>query len=224
MNISVLIPAFNEEKKIGEVVRKLKAQGYGDVVVIDDGSEDKTGIVAEKEGAKALYHVINRGQGAALKTGIKYCLRNGADIIVTFDADDQHSPEEISKLVEPIINGETEICIGSRFLKNTTNAPFVRRLFLRGGALLLSRMYKLNLTDSHNGLRAISKSAAEKINLTADRMEHASEILEQISKKNISYKEIPVTIRYTEYSLNHGQKSWDAFRILYRMLFRRLIR
>ncbi len=224
MNISVLIPAFNEEKKIGDVVRKLKTRGYNNVVVVDDGSEDKTGKVAEKEGAKVLYHVINRGQGAALKTGLKYCLQNDADIIVTFDAYDQHLPEEINKLVQPIIDGKKEICIGSRFLENTTNAPFVRRLFLRGGALLLSKLYNLTLTDSHNGLRAISRSAAEKINLTSDRMEHASEMLEQISKKKISYEEIPVTIRYTEYSLNHGQKSWDAFRILYRMLFRRLMK
>lgn len=224
MNISILIPAFNEEKKIGEVVRKLKVQGYDDIVVIDDGSEDKTGMMAEKEGAKVLYHTINRGQGAALKTGLKYCLQNNSDVIVTFDADDQHLPEEINKLVKPVIDGEAEICIGSRFLENTTNAPFIRRLFLRGGALLLSKMYRLNLTDSHNGLRAISRGAAERMNLTSDRMEHASEILEQISKKNISYKEIPVTIRYTEYSLNHGQKSWDAFRILYRMFFRRLMK
>ncbi|MBI4918743.1 glycosyltransferase family 2 protein [archaeon] len=224
MNTFVVIPAFNEEKKIGDVIKELKNKNYNNLIVVDDGSQDKTAEIAQNAGAEVLVHAINRGQGAALKTGIKHCLSKNADVIVTFDSDGQHLPEDISKLTAPILNNEAEICIGSRFLENTTNAPFIRRLFLRGGAILLSRMYGLNLTDSHNGLRAFSRTAAQKINLTADRMEHASEILEQISKNKLVYKEVPVTIKYTQYSLNHGQRSWDAFKILYRMFFRRFLR
>ncbi len=224
MNTFIVLPAFNEEKKIGEVIRELKSKGYNNLVVIDDGSQDRTAEIAENYGADVLVHVINRGQGAALKTGIKYCLSKNADIIVTFDSDGQHLPEDISKLTKPIVNNEAEVCIGSRFLENTTNAPFIRRLFLRSGAVLLSKMYKLNLTDSHNGLRALSRTAAQKINLTSDRMEHASELLEQISKNQLKYKEVPVTIQYTQYSLDHGQRSWAAFKILYRMFLRRFLK
>jgi len=224
MNIFILIPAFNEENKIGEVIKNLKSQEQFNIIVVDDGSEDKTSIVAERAGAKVLKHSINRGQGAALKTGINYCLQNNADIIVTFDADGQQLPEEITRLTQPVINGEVDVCLGSRFINNTTNAPFIRKVFLKGGAVLLSKMYGVKLTDSHNGFRALSREAAEKIKLTTDKMEHASEIIEQIGKNNLKYKEVPVTVKYTEYSLSHGQRSWEAFRILYRMLFRRFVK
>lgn len=222
MNVFVLIPAYNEEKKIGEVIKGLKNQNYSNIVVVDDGSEDNTKFEAEINGAKVIHHLVNRGQGAALKTGINYCLSKGADIIVTFDADGQHSPNDVSKIIKPIIDENFDVVLGSRFLENTTNAPFFRKLFLKCGALLLSKMYKMQLTDSHNGLRALSKKAAEKIKISTNGMEHASEIIEQISKNKLKYKEIPVTIKYTEYSLSHGQKSLAAFKILYKMLFRKL--
>ena len=115
MRVIAIIPAFNEEKTIGDVVSK--TMRYTDeVIVIDDGSEDKTAEIAFRNGAKVYCHPINRGSGGAVGTGIRAALLNEADVIVTLDADEQHDPAEIPKLIEPIIKGEADAVIGSRFL------------------------------------------------------------------------------------------------------------
>lgn len=257
MNIFFVIPAFNEEKSIVNVIRDLKNNNYNNIIVVDDGSKDKTYELASNEKVIVLRHIINRGQGAALKTGICYALRNYADVIVTFDADGQHDVNDIKRLIDPILSKRADVTLGSRFLditedlnnntnnkssaiskrhSNSTktnvfcykshciNVPFFRKIFLKGGAFLIWLMYGIKLTDSHNGLRALSRNAAELIDIKSDGMAHASEILEQIKKKNLSFIEIPVNIKYTEYSLSHGQKTLDAFKIFYRMIINRFLR
>ncbi len=224
MNLWVVIAAYNEEKKIFEVVSNLKKDSYKNIIVVDDGSKDKTFEQASVSKAKVLRHIINRGQGAALKTGIDFALENKADIIVTFDADGQHRVEDIPKLVQPILNNRVDVTLGSRFLNNDSNVPLIRKVFLKGGALIFRLFYGIKLTDSHNGFRALSRVAAQKINITQDRMEHASEIVEEITKQKLSYVEIPVNIKYTDYSLQHGQKNSNAFKILFKMIFHRLVK
>ena len=224
MNTWIVIPAFNEENKLNEVVSGLKSKGYAKIVVVDDCSEDNTFAVAGNSGAVVLKHLINRGQGAALKTGIDYALKQGADIIVTFDADGQHQAEDVKKLIQPIVENKVDVVLGSRFLDNNSNTPLVRKLFLKGGALIFNLFYGVKVTDSHNGLRAFSGTAAEQIEITNDGPEHASEIIEEISKKKLRYVEVPVTIKYTDYSLHHGQSSWAAFRILFKMLVKGFLR
>ncbi len=220
MNLYIVIPAYNEEKSVGKVIKELRENNYKNIIVIDDGSKDKTYNAAKRAKAEVLRHVINRGQGAALKTGIDYALKKKADIIVTFDADGQHSVKDIKKLVEPVKNNKVDVALGSRFLKKNKNTPFIRKLFLKGGALVIFLMYGIKLTDSHNGFRALSRKAAEKIDIKSDGMEHASEILEQIKKKRLKYKEVPVTIKYTNYSLKRGQSTFNSFKILFKMIFR----
>ncbi len=215
----IIIPAYNEEKSIANVVKELKQNNYKNIIVIDDGSEDNTFKEAKKGNITVLKHILNRGQGAALKTGIDYALSNGADIIVTYDADGQHSPDDIKDIIKPIKNKKADITLGSRFLKKN-KIPFIRKLFLKGGAFIIFLMYGIKLTDSHNGFRAMSRKAAEKIEIKSDSMEHASEILEEIKKKRLKYKEIPVTIRYTDYSIKGGQKTLNSFKILFKMIFR----
>ncbi|MBI2547985.1 glycosyltransferase family 2 protein [Candidatus Woesearchaeota archaeon] len=223
MNIFIVIAAYNEEKSITTVVKSLREKGYDHIIVVDDGSRDRTSQYAEQEGATVLQHVVNLGQGAALKTGIDYALMQGADIIVTFDADGQHDAGDLRQLLKPVIDKNIDVTLGSRFLKHNSNVPFIRKCFLKGGAFLFKVMYGVTLTDSHNGLRAFSKKAAKVIDLKTNGMEHASEMIEEIGKHKLSYKEIPVTIRYTDYSTSRGQSSWNAFRIFFKMIMKKLL-
>ena len=116
MKTYVVIPAYNEEQKIGEIIKDVQKM-CSSVIVVDDGSADATYEVARREGAIVLRHLVNRGQGAALQTGITYALRNGADSIVTFDADGQHDTDDIERLIEPILQREADVVLGSRFLE-----------------------------------------------------------------------------------------------------------
>ena len=222
--VFVVIPAYNEESKIGEVVKKLKYHGYTNVVVVDDCSQDSTWAVANAAGAMVLRHVINRGQGAALQTGIKFSLRQGAQYIITFDADGQHCVEDIPDMLEPVLSGEAEVSLGSRFLNKKSNVPPIKKLFLKGGILFTYLFSGIKLTDTHNGFRVFSRRAAQRIRITQDRMEHASEIIDQIHRKRILFKEVPVRIRYTKYSRGKGQPVSNSFSIVFRLLMRKIMR
>ena len=192
-DIFIVISAYNESARLGGVLETLCAE-HKNVVVVDDGSRDDTAKVAMKYPCHVLRHSINRGQGAGLQTGISYALRQNADIIITFDADGQHDSTEIPRLVEPILSGEADIILGSRFLGTASNIPRSRKLLLLGGRIFTRMTSGLKLTDCHNGFRALSRFAAEKIRLTQDRMAHASEFYDQISKYRLRYREVPVTI------------------------------
>ncbi len=219
----IVIAAFNEGKAIGEVVRELRVR-YPNVVVVDDGSRDDTCERAREAGATALRHVVNRGQGAALQTGMTYALKEGARFIVTFDADGQHRPEDIPGLVMPIASGEVEFCLGSRFLEHGDKVPFGRRMLLFGAIIFTRITSGMRLSDAHNGFRALSRKAAEHIDLQLDRMAHASEIIDQLRASELPYKEVPVFIRYTAYSMAKGQRSSAAFRVALDYLIGRLLR
>lgn len=220
----IVIAAYNEEKNISQVVKGLQKAGYSNIVVVDDGSKDNTFAVAERAGATVLQHSINRGQGASLKTGIDYTLLQGADIIVTFDADGQHRVEDLPAMIKPVADGKVDITVGSRFLKKT-KVPLLRKILLKGSILTIWLFYRIKMSDAHNGFRAMSRKAAEKIDITCDRMAHASEIIEEIHKKKLKYKEIPVTIRYTEETMKKGHGSYfGAVKILARMIFKKFVR
>ena len=217
----IIIPAYNEEKSIGNVIDSLKQHNYNNIVVVDDGSKDNTYRIAKEKGVHALRHIINRGQGAALQTATDYALLQGANIIVHFDADGQHNPKQIINLIQPIINNEAQATLGSRFLSKQ-KLPRDRKIILQGAKFIIRLMYGIKLTDVHNGFRAFSRDAIKKIKIKGDGMEHASEILEQIKKKNIKYKEVPVNIRYTEESLKKGQKNSNSIKILLNMIYAKL--
>jgi glycosyltransferase involved in cell wall biosynthesis len=224
MKVWIVIAAYNEEHSIGHVVKGLVKAGYKNVVVVDDGSSDRTFDSARKYTRHVARHTVNRGQGAALKTGIDYALDNGADIVVTFDADGQHRVDDLPAMVGPVQRGEVDVTLGSRFLKNSSEVPFFRKIVLKGGVFLVWLFYGIKLTDVHNGFRAMSRRAAQKIEITMDRMEHASEILSEIKRNNLRYVEIPVVIQYTKYSKAHGQSSWNALKIFYKMLLHKFTR
>ena len=219
----VVIAAYNEGTAIAAVVGELVST-YPHIVVVDDGSWDDTSIVARKAGATVLRHAINRGQGAALQTGITYALQSGAAYIVTFDADGQHDPRDIAALVRPIADGEVDVSLGSRFLAHAHSVPLGRRLLLSAAVMFTRLTSGLRLTDAHNGLRALSRRAAARIDLKLDRMAHASEIIDQIHHSGLPYREVAVHVRYTAYSLAKGQRGSAALRVALEYLIGRVMR
>ncbi len=224
--VFVVIAAFNEEHSVPKVIKELRRAGYNNVVVVDDGSRDKTFEAALDAGATVLQHVVNRGQGAALQTGIDFALEQGADIIVTFDADGQHRVEDLPAMIRPVARGKVDVTFGSRFLtkQSKKNVPLLRRIYLKVGILVLLLFYGVRMSDAHNGFRALSREAAKKIRITADRMAHASEIVEEVHRLNLRYKEVPVIIRYTEETLKKGHGSFrEGCRILYTMIIKKFL-
>lgn len=217
------MPAYNEAARLGRTLQTLLPL-YPNVVVIDDGSRDATRQVAHEAGAWVLRHEVNSGQGAALQTGLDFALRHGADYLVTFDADGQHDPGDIARLLAPLERGEADVSLGSRFLGQTVNMPFTRKLILKAGVLFTRLVSNIKVTDAHNGLRAMTREAASRIQLLQDRMAHASEILDQIRQQQLRYVEVPVTIRYTADTLAKGQGSMQAVKIAGELLLGRMIK
>jgi glycosyltransferase involved in cell wall biosynthesis len=219
----VVIAAYNEATVIANVVRDLRRFHY-QVAVVDDGSRDATARVAADAGATVVPHPINLGQGAGLQTGIECALRAGADVIVTFDGDGQHRASEIAGLIEAMARAGADYALGSRFLGASLNQPISRRLMLKAATTFTRVTTGLQVTDTHNGLRAMTRRGASRIRLRQNRMAHASEILHQIANSGLSYVEAPVTIEYSAYSLSKGQTLGDSLLILTDLLARRLHR
>lgn len=221
--IFILIPAYNEDGKIGSVISGLKNAGYNNILVVNDGSKDNTGKNAKDYGAEVLSHIINRGQGAALRTGIEY-LRDtyDPDIIVTFDADGQHRVEDIPNLIRPVAEEGFDIALGSRFLNKKTNAPLLRKTILKAGILFTNFISNINLTDTHNGFRALGKKAIRSIEIAHRGMEHASDIIDEVTKKQLKYKEVPVEIIYTDYSKMKGQRTSAFMKMGIKILIKKI--
>jgi glycosyltransferase involved in cell wall biosynthesis len=219
----VVIPAYNEGPVISRVVSEVKRAGYA-VVVVDDGSSDATAEEARAAGAGVITHPFNLGQGAALQTGIDYAVAEGAEVIVTFDADGQHRVSDIARLAEALVEERADFALGSRFLGQAPNLPPLRRLLLHAATAFTRLTTGLQVTDTHNGLRAMTRRAAAAIRLRQNRMAHASELLSQIAASGLRYVERPVTIEYTAYSLAKGQSLGDAVLILLDLFARRLYR
>lgn len=221
MKVIIVIAAYNEEKVIDKVIKSVLTK-VDEVVVVDDGSSDQTFGIAKESGAIVLRHFLNRGQGAALQTGINFALSLGADIIVTFDADGQFDPDEIEKIIKPLLLGEFDVSLGSRFLESKSEVPQLKGVILKL-AVMVTKIYTgLSITDAHNGFRAISKKAAGLIKIRQDGMAHASEIIEQIRKHNLKFTEVPVTVKYTDYSLKKGQKISNSFKIVWDLILGRI--
>jgi polyprenyl-phospho-N-acetylgalactosaminyl synthase len=218
-----VIPAYNEGGRLGRTLTGLSSW-FPRVIVVDDGSRDNTLEVALHFPAWVLRHITNCGQGAALQTGIDFALRQGARAVVTFDSDGQHDPRDLPALVQPILAGRSDVVLGSRFLGSTQGLPRSRWLLLKLGVLFTRLFSGIRVSDTHNGLRALSRSAAEQIQITQDRMAHASEILDQIQRYRLRFEEVPVQIRYSQETLTKGQSSWNALKIVGQLLLGRLIR
>ncbi|MDO8740480.1 MAG: glycosyltransferase family 2 protein [Candidatus Woesearchaeota archaeon] len=222
--VVIVIPAYNEEAKIGDVISDLNRNGYEDIIVVDDGSKDNTYKIAKSHKADVYKHIINRGLGGSLGTGIKAALMKNADIVVTFDADGQHAASDIKKLIKPIIDGKADVVIGSRLMIKSDGMPFIRKIGNWGMNLITYVMFGIWTTDSQSGLRAFSRKAAEKISIKGSRMEVSSEIISEVGKRKLKFKEVPIKAIYTDYSLKKGQSNLNAFKILLKLVVKKLMR
>lgn len=225
--IFIVIPAFNESKVISSVIEEIKKTGYKDIIIVDDGSSDNTYKIAKDSGCIALRHMINRGKGAATQTGMDAARLLDADFIVTIDADGQHDPSQLKSVLQPLVDGECDIVLGSRLL-GKNDMPLSRRVINKVGNFLTYLFYGLFVSDSQSGFRAYNKKANELIKTTFDRYEFESEVIHQIHLNKLRYKEIPISVRYTDYSLNKwknlkeipSQNFLNGFRMLFRMVIR----
>jgi polyprenyl-phospho-N-acetylgalactosaminyl synthase len=219
----IVIAAYNEGSIIRNVVSDVR-EAYRNVVVVDDGSSDNTAAEAAAGGGIVVRHPINLGQGAALQTGITFALSRGAQHIVTFDADGQHQVKDIARLLHALCSEEADYALGSRFLEAGSNVPAARKLVLHAAAAFTRMTTGLNLSDVHNGLRAMTRRGAGSLCMRQNRMAHASEILQQIADSRLHYVEVPVTVAYTDYSLAKGQRLTGSIDILVDLMAERLQR
>lgn len=207
--VTVILPAYDEEVSIGSIV--LLTKHYADnVIVVDDGSSDRTAEIARKAGAEVIQHKMNKGKGVALKTGFTTADNLGADIIVTMDSDGQHNPADIPKLVDPIIKGDADMVNGSRYLNGQDkNTPVYRRV----GQTVLDRATNLNsglqVTDSQSGFRAFAASTKDIFRFNAQGMAIESEMLADAGKFGLRIAEVEIGVRYdvdcsTEHPIKHG--------------------
>jgi polyprenyl-phospho-N-acetylgalactosaminyl synthase len=211
--VFVVIAAYDEAPVIAQVIADARTR-FPNVVVVDDGSSDGTPERALAAEAVVLRHPVNLGQGAALQTGIIYALRQGAAVIGTLDADGQHCAVDLERMAEALLESGADVALGSLPLCLADGLPFARRLALMLAVAFTCWTTGLRLTDVHNGLRVFTASAARQIRITQNGMAHASEILDEIARLGLRYIEVPVSVRYTGYSLAKGQRIGDAIRII----------
>jgi UDP-N-acetylglucosamine---dolichyl-phosphate N-acetylglucosaminyltransferase len=221
--VAVVIPAHDESKVIQSVIQDVKEHGFSTIIVVDDGSADDTFQKAKQAGAKVLRHKLNRGKGAGTKTGIEAAKQLNADIIVTMDGDGQHEAKDIHKMIRLIKNSHYDVVLGNRLHykdsmpKHKLVANYIANFFTW-------IIYGLWVQDSQSGLRAYSKHAASLIQTTSSKYEFDSEVIREIRKHKLKYCEVPITVRYTEYSMGkkHRQSLTNGIKTLYKMLWNRL--
>lgn len=215
-----VVPLFNEATVVGDVIRDLRER-YPLVVCVDDGSRDGSASVAAEAGAVVVRHPYNMGQGAALKTGIDYALRDPAmEQVVTFDADGQHQVEDAAEMIGLLRSERVDAVLGSRFLDRRTRPGFIKGLVLRAAIRYSNWTTGVRLSDAHNGLRVLGRHACEVIRIEQNTMAHASEIVEEIGRHDLEVREHPVHILYTDYSRAKGQSVLNSVNIVIDMLFR----
>jgi len=225
MKLAILIPAYNEEKMIGTVLKNLPKKIPGiskrEIIVVNDGSLDRTIQMVLQEKTTVISHWLNRGLGGALGTGFEYAKKHRFDCLVTFDADGQHNPADIAPVIKPILKKKADIVIGSRFLGRQGQMPWYRRIGIFGLNIITYLLFWVWTTDSQSGLRAFSKKAISQIEIKANKMEVSSEFFNEIQTKNLKMLEVPIHSIYTQYSLAKGQKNINAFRIIARLFSKR---
>jgi len=219
-DVWVVVPLHNEATVIADVLTELLGH-FPHVLCVDDGSTDGSGDLALQAGAAVATHPINLGQGAALQTGFDYVLRHtDAHYVLTFDADGQHRITDAEAMVAAARHDDLAIVFGSRFLEGPTEVGLLRRVILRTAALVTRVRTGMKLTDAHNGLRLIRRDALSGVHLDQNRMAHATQIVHQLAATELSWREMPVHIRYTDYSRSKGQSLLNSVNILVELVLR----
>lgn len=219
-DIFVVVPAYNEEKTVSQVIEGIASQGYN-VVLVNDGSKDNTLNLAIESKRKypdnifIVSHAINRGLGAALKTGMTAALNKNAEYILTFDADGQHEISDIAKVVKPLQEGKADACIGARPLKDM---PFSKSFANFVMNFLTLIFYGRNVKDSQSGLRAFTANAASQINVVSSGYAVSSEFIKEISDNHLKLEEVEITTIYTPETQHKGTDALVGIKILFKMI------
>lgn len=220
MKTLIIIPSYNGAKSLSGVISDLKRNGWANIVVIDDGSNDNTSDIAVKNKVPVIRHIVNRGLGAGIGTGFAYGKKTGADIIVTFDDDGQHVAKDITDLVAPIKKNLADVVIGSR-MADSVDMPLSRKVANVLANTLTTLLFGVATTDSQSGFRAFNKKAIECIKIKTDRMEVSSEFFKEIRLNNLRFVEIPIKAIYTDESMaGSRQGSMASIRIAFKLLLR----
>lgn len=219
-DIFVVVPAYNEEKTVSQVIEGIASEGYN-VVLVNDGSKDNTLNLAIESKRKypdkifIVSHAINRGLGAALKTGMTAALNKNAEYILTFDADGQHEISDIAKVVKPLQEGKADACIGARPLKDM---PFSKSFANFVMNFLTLIFYGRNVKDSQSGLRAFTANAASQINVVSSGYAVSSEFIKEISDNHLKLEEVEITTIYTPETQHKGTDALVGIKILFKMI------
>ena len=223
MKTFAVIPAFNEERTIAGVVHE-SAKHVDSVIVVDDGSTDQTAACARLAGAIVLSHAITCGAGASTMTGILAARKSGAEIVVTIDADGQHDPGDIPKLLKPILDGQVDVVIGTRFAGPRVSIPLVRRIFNGLGNIFTFIVTGKYVSDSQSGLKALGPAAVAKIDLHLSGFEFCSEIIREVVQHKWRVVEVPIKVTYSEYTMAKGQSFSRGVITACKMLLRSFLR
>jgi len=208
-----MIPMYNEQEVIADVIHGLKAI-FENILCVDDGSTDESVTKAREAGATVICHAVNIGQGADFASGFAWIQsKTNFSRLVTFDADGQHLPEDAIRLVEELASKELDVVFASRFLNDQSEVPLMKRLVLRGVTNVTRALTDVELSDAHNGLRALTVDASRKIQLTQNGMAHATQFVSLVLQGGLKYSELPVTILYTQYSRSKGQSMLNSINI-----------
>jgi glycosyltransferase involved in cell wall biosynthesis len=213
--IIICIPAYNEAKNVADIIQK--ASKYAsEVIVYDDGSQDNTCEIAKSSGATVVRNSANRGYGAALSALFQRAKSRNADIMVTIDSDGQHDPDQIPLALDPLLNGECDIVIGSRFinLQDKEQVPRYRRYGIKAITKVTNAASYNHITDAQSGFRAYNKKALEKIDLFEEGMQASTEILIRAKEKNLSIMEVPVTVNYNSINTSTHNPILHGFKVL----------
>lgn len=217
--VFVVIPALNEANRIGKVLSHLIQIGYRKVVVINDGSTDNTAEVVKSFSDEfvVIDHNINLGPGASTMTGIEYCLSKGAEIIATIDADYQHDPNDIHKLIVEMERGEYDLVIGSRF-KQANEIPKIRVAYNFAGNIVSYFKTGVFVSDSQSGLKVLRRSFADNIAIQYNGFEFCIDIIRNAKLQNVKIGEAPIHVRYSEDTMSKGQSLQSGIMMLGKLL------
>ncbi len=203
--VYIVIPAYNEAKVIGKVIDGIKKEGYKNIIVVDDGSTDNTSEIAKNKGCIVLRHLINRGKGAAIKTGLEYVKKINGYFTITIDGDGQHNCKDINKIFDYLRN-DYDVVLGSRLINKNNQLPFFNLIANYFANIITYLLYDIFVSDSQSGFRGYNKKALELINTYYDQYEIETEILGEIKKNQLKYIEVPIDVFYTKYSKSKKKK------------------
>jgi glycosyltransferase involved in cell wall biosynthesis len=228
MRACVIIPVYNEGSMIYRTLNSI-CKEFSDIdisiIVVDDGSTDRTNTEARKHrNIIVINHLINMGAGAATRTGLRYAKINNFDYAVTADADGQHHPKDVKKVLKKCMNGYSDMVIGSRLLNISQDMPWYRRMGNKGLNVITALIFGINVTDSQSGLKAMNKNAIKNLHFDSNRFAFSSEMIWRAKRAGLTIGEVPIKAIYTEYSLRKGQSNWGAIDIIRQLLKRRILR